>query len=100
MVPNTIKRKLKIFPRFQQRVWLACADIPAGQTRTYRWIAQKIGSPNASRAVGTALSRNPFAPLIPCHRVVRSDGGMGGYSGPGGIKQKLALLKKEGVRLK
>ena len=97
MVPNTVKRKLKNYPQFQQQVWLACAEIPAGQTRTYSWIAEKIGRPNASRAVGTALGKNPFAPVIPCHRVLRSDGTLGGYSGPGGLKTKLALLKKEGA---
>jgi len=85
---------------FQQKVWQACATIPAGQTRTYQWLANKIGKPNAARAVGTALGQNPFAPHIPCHRVVRSDGKMGGYSGQGGIATKIKLLKKEGAAIR
>ena len=72
------------------------AEIPKGETRTYIWIANKIGSPGAARAVGSALAVNPFAPTIPCHRVIRSDGQMGGYSGAGGVKTKLALLREEG----
>ncbi len=91
---------MKSYTSFQQKVWLACAGIPAGQTRTYTWIAKKIGKPQAVRAVGSALGKNPFAPIVPCHRVLRSDGGLGGYSGRGGIKTKIALLKKEGVRAK
>ena len=70
-------------------------SIPAGQTRSYKWIAEQIGKPGAARAVGTALARNPFAPSVPCHRVIRSDGAPGGFSGPGGVKAKLNLLKKE-----
>ncbi len=88
------------YPEFQQKVWQACAQIPAGETRTYSWIAQRICRPRSARAVGTALGRNPFAPQIPCHRVVRSDGYLGGYSGAGGLKQKIALLRKEGVDIK
>jgi O-6-methylguanine DNA methyltransferase len=62
---------------------------------TYKQIAEKIGSPKAARAVGTALSKNPFAPIIPCHRVIRSDGKLGGYSARGGIKKKLEMIKSE-----
>ena len=83
----------KCYPKFYQKVWLACSKIPFGETRTYKWIAKKIGSPNAARAVGRALSKNPFAPIIPCHRVIRSDGKLGGYSK--GTKMKLELLNKE-----
>jgi len=82
---------------FQKKVWKALLEIPAGQIRTYTWIAKKIGSPKAVRAVGNAVGQNPFAPDVPCHRVIRSDGSFGGYSGPGGIKTKVKLLKKEGV---
>jgi methylated-DNA-[protein]-cysteine S-methyltransferase len=98
-IPSKIKNQIGQYSRFQQQVWLACASIPKGQTRTYSWIAQKIGRPKAVRAVGSALGKNPFAPIIPCHRVVRSDGGLGGYSGRGGLKTKVSLLQKEGAVL-
>ncbi len=88
---------MKDHPEFNQKVWMACAEIPAGEVKSYAWIAKKIGNPKAARAVGGALGKNPFAPIVPCHRVVRSDGRMGGYSGVGGIKTKLRLLKKEGA---
>ncbi len=88
--------------KFQQSVLLACARIPAGQTRTYAQLAKAIGKPSSSRAVANALAANPFAPRIPCHRVIRSDGKLGGYSGKGGIKAKKRLLEKEkaGKKLK
>lgn len=86
---------MKKYPPFDRDVWNACAQIPRGETRTYGWIARKIGRPHAARAVGTALGRNPFAPGIPCHRVVRSDGSLGGYSGRGGLRRKKALLEAE-----
>lgn len=81
----------------QKMVWRALLDIPSGEVRTYSWIAKKIGSPRAVRAVGNAVGKNPFAPGVPCHRVVRKDGSLGGYSGPGGLKTKVKLLKKEGA---
>lgn len=96
-IPPKILAKIKEFPKFNQQVWLTCASIPKGEVRTYGWIAQKIGRPSSARAVGTALGKNPFAPTIPCHRVVRSDGQLGGYSGPGGLKTKRQLLLKEGA---
>jgi methylated-DNA-[protein]-cysteine S-methyltransferase len=80
---------------FEQLVYRAAARIPKGVTRTYRWVAKTIGRPRAVRAVGNALSRNPFMPAVPCHRVVRSDGRAGGYAG-GGPARKLALLRREG----
>ncbi|MFN3966337.1 MAG: methylated-DNA--[protein]-cysteine S-methyltransferase [Endomicrobiia bacterium] len=92
-----ILKEIKKYPEFYQKVWLACLKIPEGQTRTYKWIAEKIGHPNAYRAVGNALSKNPFAGLIPCHRVIREDGKLGGYSG--GIRKKLELLKKERIKI-
>ncbi len=97
---NKINNEMKKYPQFYQEVWQACALIPKGETRTYGWIARKISRPNASRAVGTALAKNPFAPIIPCHRVIRSDGKMGGYSGAGGITKKRALLARESKKLK
>jgi len=91
-----IKIEMKKYPLFYQKVWLKCMEIPNGEVRTYKWIARKIGHPNASRAVALALKKNPFAPYVPCHRVIRSDGRIGGYSAKGGIKRKIELLKKEG----
>lgn len=89
------KRKLARLTPFQQSVLLACARIPKGQTMAYSQLAYAIGKPHAARAVGNALAKNPLAPLIPCHRVVRSDGKLGGYSGKGGLKTKKRLLKIE-----
>jgi len=80
---------------FQRAVLLECAKIPRGQVRTYSQLAKAIGKPKAARAVGSALAKNPFAPLIPCHRVIRADGKMGGYSAKGGVKRKKSLLLKE-----
>ncbi len=80
---------------FQQKVWRELLKIPKGKTITYKELAMRVGKPRAVRAVANAVGANPLPVAIPCHRVVRSDGGLGGYSGPGGIKQKLALLKKE-----
>jgi methylated-DNA-[protein]-cysteine S-methyltransferase len=94
-LPKRILDQLSRYPPFFQSVWRACAEIPAGQTRSYGWIADRIGKPGAARAVGRALGANPFAPAVPCHRVVRSDGTLGGYSGSGGIKSKKKLLQKE-----
>ena len=95
MIPAPIARKMKSYPPFSQKVWTACAEIPKGETRTYGWIAKKIGHPKAARAVGRALGANPFAPVIPCHRVVGADGRLTGYSGPGGLPQKRRLLLRE-----
>lgn len=82
---------------FQRRVWDELAKIPFGQTRSYQDIAQAIGRPGASRAVGQANHHNPVAPLIPCHRVITSTGTLGGYGG--GMPLKKALLEHEGIRL-
>ncbi|MEI7482215.1 MAG: MGMT family protein [Elusimicrobiota bacterium] len=86
---------MKAYTDFQRAVWMACMTIPRGQTRSYKWIAGQIGRPKAVRAVGSALGKNPFAPLVPCHRVIKSDGTLGRYSGPGGIKAKRRLLNLE-----
>jgi methylated-DNA-[protein]-cysteine S-methyltransferase len=82
---------------FQKKVWRELCTIKKGTVVTYAELARRIGKPNAVRAVGNAVGKNPFAPDVPCHRVVRSDGRLGGYSGKGGIKTKQALLKKEGI---
>ena len=83
--------------KFQIKVWNYLKTIPKGQVRTYLDIAKAIKRPKAVRAVANAVGKNPYAPNVPCHRVIRSDGGIGGYSGPGGIKTKKKLLKKEGI---
>lgn len=84
---------------FQMQVWEELLKIPKGQVVTYTELAKRIGKPKAVRAVANACGKNPDAPRVPCHRVVRSDGGLGGYSGAGGIEQKRALLQSEGVIL-
>lgn len=98
-LPDNIRLEMKMHPPFYQAVWKACAEIPKGQVRTYGWIARKIGKPGSARAVGMALGKNPFAPAVPCHRVVGADGRLTGYSGAGGITRKRRLLKAEGVPL-
>ena len=78
---------------FQLQVWQALLKIPAGCVTSYGYLAKAIGKPTASRAVGTAIGNNPISYLIPCHRVLRSDGGIGGYRW--GIERKLVILGKE-----
>ena len=80
---------------FQVSVWKELLKIPRGRTKTYKEIAVAIGRPNSSRAVANACAQNPYAPDVPCHRVVRSDGSLGGYSAEGGIKRKRQLLEME-----
>ncbi|MFQ6003392.1 MAG: methylated-DNA--[protein]-cysteine S-methyltransferase [Candidatus Zixiibacteriota bacterium] len=82
---------------FQKKVWKAMQKIPFGQTRSYGWLAKKVGGKNKARAVGTACGSNPIPILIPCHRVIREDGGLGGYGGGLNIKKK--LLKIEGANI-
>ena len=83
---------------FQILVWKEIAKIPYGQTRSYKELAIALGKPNSSRAVANACGKNPYSPDIPCHRVIRSDGLIGGYSGLGGVKRKKELLEKEGIK--
>ena len=85
--------------KFQQKVWSYLRKIPRGRVKTYSQVAKAIGKPLAARAVANAIGKNPYAPKIPCHRVIRSDGSLGGYSGKGGVKTKRFLLKKEGIKL-
>jgi methylated-DNA-[protein]-cysteine S-methyltransferase len=94
-IKSSIFKEMSRYPLFYRKVWKACALIPYGETRTYGWIAAAIGMPRSWRAVGSALGKNPFAPDIPCHRVIRADGTAGGYSGPGGIARKKRLLRRE-----
>mgnify|MGYP003326244785 CR=1 FL=1 len=73
--------------------------IPKGEVKTYKQVAIAINRPKSARAVANACGKNPYSPKIPCHRIIRSDGSLGGYSGPGGVKTKKKLLKSEGVLL-
>ena len=90
-------RKKLIGTDFQLKVWNAISKIPKGKVKTYKELARSIRKPKASRAVANACGKNPFPIKIPCHRVIRSDGRLGGYSGKGGIKTKRKLLRSEGV---
>ena len=85
--------------KFQLKVWKYLKRIPKGELRTYSQVAIAIKKPKAVRAVANAIAKNPYAPKIPCHRVIRSDGTLGGYSGKGGINTKRKLLKLEGILL-
>jgi len=80
---------------FQKDVLMVTADIPLGQVRPYRWIAYRIGKPGASRAVGNTLNANPYPLRIPCHRVVREGGSIGGFAR--GRRAKRRLLASEGI---
>ena len=84
---------------FQLKVWNYLKKIPKGKVKTYLEVAKAIGKPKAFRAVANAVGKNPYPPKIPCHRVIRSDGSLGGYSGRGGIKKKRQLLILEKVYL-
>lgn len=82
---------------FQRAVWDQTALIAFGQVRTYGWIARRLGRPGAARAVGRALGANPLPLIIPCHRVVRGNGSLGGFSATGGAVLKRRLLEHEGI---
>ncbi len=86
---------LSIGTQFQRKVWRKVKEIPYGELRSYKWVAQSIGSEHASRAVGNAVGRNPVAPIVPCHRVVCSDGSLVGYTSVIAIKKR--LLSLEGI---
>ena len=85
--------------KFQKKVWNYLRTISKGTVKTYKQVAIAINRPKSARAVANAIGKNPFAPKIPCHRVIRSDGSLGGYSGKGGLKTKKLLLKREGIIL-
>lgn len=78
---------------FERKVWTSLKDIPYGETSTYKWIAEKAGNPSATRAAGRALSKNPVPIVLPCHRVIESDGSLGGYSSGTNIKIRLLELE-------
>ena len=84
-------------PPFFSAAWEACRRIPSGETRSYAWLAAQAGNPLAVRAAGQSMARNRFPLIIPCHRVIASDGDLRGY-GAGGLKVKAELLKREQVR--
>lgn len=89
------KKVINNLTPFQKKVLEVVKTIPYGETRAYKWVAERIGSPEAARAVGQALKRNPYPVIIPCHRVICSDGRLGGYSK--GVQKKKKLLKQEGA---
>ncbi len=100
-----LKGKLKTFDvpldfftgtPFQKKVWKKLSSIPYGETRSYAWLARSIKRPNAHRAVGNANGKNPLSILLPCHRVIQTNGGLGGYSGGLHIKKYLLDLEKTG----
>tara|TARA_B100001173_G_scaffold61497_1_gene51762 strand:- start:222 stop:494 length:273 start_codon:yes stop_codon:yes gene_type:complete len=86
--------------KFQLKVWNYLKKIPKGHVKTYKEVAIAIKSPKSARAVANACGKNPYPPKIPCHRVIRSDGSLGGYSGIGGTLKKRQLLKSEKVFIK
>jgi methylated-DNA-[protein]-cysteine S-methyltransferase len=86
-------------PPFHQRVYELTRRIPPGETLTYGEVAQRLGEPGAARAVGQALGANPFAPVVPCHRVLGAMTGTGGFSAHGGLQTKLKMLEIEGARI-
>jgi methylated-DNA-[protein]-cysteine S-methyltransferase len=93
---DTIPLDLTWAPPFFRAAWAACRQIPPGETRSYAWLAAEAGNPRAARAAGQAMARNPLALLIPCHRVIASNGNLHGY-GAGGLAVKARLLALEGA---
>ena len=80
---------------FKKKVYMEVIKIPKGSVRSYKWLAARIGKPHSCRAVGNALNKNPYPLIIPCHRIIKSDGTIGGFSK--GVREKKRLLSKEGV---
>jgi len=95
-----LKLTLEGLTPFQKQVLSAAHEIPYGEIRTYCQLAKQIGKPLASRAVGSALAHNPLLLVIPCHRVIGSDGHLGGFAAPGSTATKLKLLRLEGIAVK
>lgn len=91
---DDIQLDLDNAPPFFRAAWDACRTIPPGETRSYQWLAAQAGNPLAMRAAGQAMARNRFSLIVPCHRVISSDGGLGGYGG-GGLGVKARLLQME-----
>ncbi|MFA6321443.1 MAG: MGMT family protein [Candidatus Omnitrophota bacterium] len=93
----SIISKNKDLSDFEKSVYTAVLKIPSGRVRSYKWVAETIGRPGAARAIGNALNKNPYPVVVPCHRVIKSDGSIGGFAI--GLKAKRRLLTKEGVDL-
>ena len=85
--------------KFEKKVWNYLITIKKGSVKTYKQVAIAINKPKSARAVANACGKNPYSPKVPCHRVIRSDGSLGGFSAPGGMKSKKRLLKNEGFLL-
>ncbi len=85
--------------KFQVKVWKYLIKIPKGSVKTYKQVAIAINRPKSARAVANACAKNPYSPKVPCHRVIRSDGSLGGFSAAGGTKAKKKILKNEGFTL-
>lgn len=94
MVVFTDRLDFSFATPFLRRVWEATRLIPYGETRSYGWVARQIGKPSAARAVGQALGRNPFLIVVPCHRVIAGDGGLGGFGSDPEMKRTLLELEK------
>ena len=92
-----VARRVRRIPTaFQRRVYAIVRQIPEGEVRSYRWVASRLGNPRWARAVGQALKRNPWPLQVPCHRVIRADGSLGGYAW--GVAKKRRVLEQEGRR--
>ena len=87
--------KRRVPTEFEQRVYAVVKRIPRGETRSYRWVAERLGNPDLARAVGQALTRNRSPETVPCHRVIRADGSLGGYAW--GVAKKRRILRREGA---
>ena len=87
-------KEINGFTEFEKKVYRCVAQIPFGEVRTYKWVAGRINRPRAFRAVGNALHKNPFPLIIPCHRVIKGNGKLGGYSSGKGVKARLINLER------
>lgn len=94
-----VRLDMAAVPDFDRRVYQIVRAIPPGETRTYGEVATELGAPGAAQAVGQAMGRNPFPPIVPCHRVLAAGRRIGGFSARGGPRTKLRMLEKEGVYL-
>jgi len=92
------KKRIKKLTEFQKKVLKATLEIPVGETRSYKWMANKIGEPKAFRAVGQALRHNPYPLIIPCHRVIKEDGTLGAYAGRYSNKKRDLLKIEEEIK--